>query len=215
MISRLSKILLVLCSLGASGAGFGKDVALAGVLGSKAALVVDGGAVRTLAVGQSTPDGVKLLEVSDTSAVIEVDGRRRTVVLGGGVVRVEGARSGGIVSLFADSKGHYFSSGSINGTGVRFLVDTGASMISMGVSDAQRAGIDYRRGVPGQAHTANGVARVWKVKLDKVQLGEISLTSIDALVHESELPFVLLGMTFLNRMDMQREGDRLILRKRY
>jgi aspartyl protease family protein len=75
--------------------------------------------------------------------------------------------------------------------------------------------VDYLAGEQGRAQTAAGVTQVWKVRLDRVKLGSMTLTGVDALIHENDLPFVLLGMSFLNRMDMQREGDRLILRKRY
>ncbi len=88
-------------------------------------------------------------------------------------------------------------------------------MVSLGASDARRAGVDFRRGNPVLTQTASGPARVWKVRLDGVRVGPITLHGVDGLVHENELPFVLLGMSFLNRMDMQRDGDRLVLRKRY
>jgi aspartyl protease family protein len=120
-----------------------------------------------------------------------------------------------VISLHADIRGHYFAPGNINGSPVRLLVDTGASMVSIGNSDARRAGIDFRKGEPMVSQTANGSAQVWRVKLDSVRLGDITMHGVDGVVHENDLPFVLLGMSFLKRMDMQREGDRLILRKRY
>ena len=59
------------------------------------------------------------------------------------------------------------------------------------------------------------MARVYRVKLDTVKLGDITLNNVDALVHEAEMPFVLLGMSFLNRVEMRREGTDLTLTKRY
>jgi aspartyl protease family protein len=59
------------------------------------------------------------------------------------------------------------------------------------------------------------VARVYRVKLDTVKLGDITLNNVDALVHETEMPFVLLGMSFLNRVEMNRTGTDLTLTKRY
>jgi len=193
----------------------GNDVALAGVFGSRAVLVVNGGPLRTLAVGQRTPEGVKLLDVSSDFVLVESGGRTSRIELNGSAVRIESATGDVVVSLVADSMGHHFSNGRINGAAMRFLVDTGASMVSIGLSDARRAGIDYRRGTAGQAQTASGRVAVWQVRLDTVQIGGITLRGVEGLVHENELPFVLLGMSFLNRMDMQRERERLILRKRY
>jgi aspartyl protease family protein len=88
-------------------------------------------------------------------------------------------------------------------------------MISMGVGDARRIGVDYLKGEQGFTRTANGVARVYKIRLDTVKVGDISLNGVDALVHETDLPWALLGMSFLNRVEMNRRGDNLTLVKRY
>lgn len=208
--------LLMIAFSGSGAVARAAELELVGVFGSKAVLVIDGGVPKTLAVGEQTRDGIRLLEVSSGAAVVEADGRRQRLMLGAAPLRTDRAPSGASgVSLFADSRGHHFSSGSINGASVRFLVDTGASMISIGVGDARRAGIDFRRGIPAITETASGRARVWHVRLDTVRLGDITLHGVDGLVHENDLPFVLLGMSFLSRMDMQREGDRLVLRKRF
>lgn len=197
-------------------AASGADVALVGVFRGKAVLMVDGGVPRTVAVGGRTPEGVRLLDLAGNGAVVEVDGERRRLDLGQAPVRVAPQVAGeGTLSLVADLRGHFFTQGRVNGAGVRFLVDTGASMVSMGAPDAARAGIDYRKGQRGMAQTAGGMAHVWLVRLDTVQLGTITLHGVEALVHENPLPFVLLGMSFLNRTDMERQGDRLVLRKRY
>lgn len=196
------------------------EVELAGVFGSKVVLIIDGAVPRTLAVGEQTAAGVRVVDVRNGGATVEVDGQRRQLALGAGPVRLTsgvGASEAGAttVNLHADSKGHHFTSGSINGAAMRFLVDTGASMVSMGLSDARRAGIDYLKGEPGIGQTASGPVRVWRVRLDTVRIGEVTLYGVDGLVHENDLPFVLLGMSFLSRMDMQHEGSRLILRKRF
>lgn len=203
--------------LGGTSAAVAAEVELVGLFGNKAVLSVDGGPPRTLGVGERTRDGLQLVGVSEGTATVEINGRRQKVLLGAGPVRASSAEGSGaaMVSLIADARGHHFSSGSINGASVRFLVDTGASMVSMGAADARRAGVDYRKGTPGISSTANGPARVWKVRLDSVKVGDVVLHGVDGLVHENDLPFVLLGMSFLTRMDMQREGDRLILRKRF
>lgn len=193
-----------------------RDVVLVGVFAGKAVVTVDGGTPKTLAVGELTREGVKLIDVSGENAVVEVDGKRRRVTLGQTALRAGGGESRATaVSLYPDASGHHFANGTINGASVRFLVDTGASMVSIGLADARRAGIDYRSGVPARTQTASGPAVVWRVRLDSVRIGDIALHGVDGLVHENDLPFVLLGMSFLNRMDMQRDGERLVLRKRF
>jgi aspartyl protease family protein len=76
-------------------------------------------------------------------------------------------------------------------------------------------GINYLKGQKGFSNTANGVAPVYKVKIDTVRVGDITLNNVDALVHDQDLPWVLLGMSFLNRVEMRREGGNLTLTKRY
>ena len=180
----------------------------------KAVLVVNGGKPRTLSVGERTDDGLRLLAVDQGTALLEVDGKRHTLSLGGQAY-VGGGEGPAQTHLSADARGHFLTLGSVNGVNVRFLVDTGASMVSLGAADARRAGIDFRQGRPGATMTANGVARIWMLKLDTVRVGDLTLRDVDAAVHEQDLPVALLGMSFLNRMEMQREGDTLTLKKRY
>lgn len=195
------------------------EMQLVGVFGEKAALTVDAGVVRMLSRGQTSPEGVRLISVSGDGVVVERAGVRTRLELGGAPLRLAGGEQQGEVSGFvvltSDTRGHHVTQGSINGAAVTFLVDTGASMVSIGRSDAVRAGIDYTRGQRGRAQTANGEVAVWRVKLDAVALGGMRLTNVDGLVHEHDLPFVLLGRSFLNRVEMQSSGDRLILKRRY
>jgi aspartyl protease family protein len=95
------------------------------------------------------------------------------------------------------------------------LVDTGATFISMGMADAIKANVDYQKGEPGMSMTANGAAKIWRVKLASVRVGDVLLNDVDAVVHESSLPVVLLGMSFLNRMEMKRDGPTMTLKKRF
>ncbi|MDO9600870.1 MAG: retropepsin-like aspartic protease, partial [Rhodocyclaceae bacterium] len=120
-----------------------------------------------------------------------------------------------VTTLMADARGHFVVPGSINGTPMRFLVDTGATFVSLGAADARRARIDPTKGTPGMTQTANGVVRVWRVKLASVKLGDITLLDVDASVHEQDMPVVLLGMSFLNRMEIRRDGASMTLTQRY
>ncbi|WP_242463218.1 retropepsin-like aspartic protease family protein [Rhodocyclus tenuis] len=190
------------------------DVGLAGVFPGKALLTINGGAPRTVAVGSTTAEGVRVLAVDGESATLEVDGRRRALRVGQNVA-AQRATEGEKAVLSADGQGHFLTTGLVNGRSMRFLVDTGASVVSLGAGDAARLGIDARNGQPGFANTANGQTPVRRVSLDSVRVGEITLYNVDAIVHEHDLPFALLGMSFLNRMEMQREGSTLTLKKRF
>jgi aspartyl protease family protein len=197
-----------------SSALYAQEVGLAGLLGSKAMLVVNGGQPRTVAVGQ-TVDGVKLVSIQGDQAIIEINGKKRPLRVGQHAVGSSAADAAGQVTLAADGQGHFFTNGTVNGVSVRFLVDTGATMISLGKSDAQRIGLDASQGQRGISHTANGQISVTRVRLDSVRVGDVTLHNVDALVQQNDMPIALLGMSFLNRMEMQRDGNTMTLKKRY
>lgn len=190
------------------------DVGVVGLFPGKAVLVIDGGAPTTLSVGGSA-GGVKLLGTDANTATLEVDGRRRRLAIGERAVALGQEAAGGALMLKADNEGHFLTEGTVNGASVRFLVDTGATLVSLAAGDAVRAGILYRKGEPMNVMTANGVAQVWRVKVGVLKLGDITLHNVDAAVHSSSLPIALLGMSFLNRMEMKRDGDTMTLRKRF
>ena len=192
------------------------DVKLVGLAKNTAILVIDGARPKMMRVGQTGRGGVKLLAVTADEAIVEVDGERLALRLGDQPYAPPVAADRSSVTLVSNAQGHFFTTGTINGATVRLIVDTGASMISMGPDDARRAGIDYLSGEKGYANTANGVAVVYRVQLNKVQVGDIVLHNVGGLVHSSvDLPVVLLGMSFLSRLNMQRNGDTLTLTKRY
>ncbi|HUJ86957.1 MAG TPA: TIGR02281 family clan AA aspartic protease [Burkholderiales bacterium] len=190
------------------------EVGLVGVFPGKAAvLVIDGGAPTTLRIGR-TAQGVSVVSADEAQAVIEVDGRRRTLRLGQ-YASSAGDDSRQKVTLAADSSGNFFAQGQVNGGSVRFLVDTGATMIALPESVADRLGVDYRKAPRGMMQTAAGPTLAYEVKLDEVRLGDIRLQNVDAVVVQNGLGIALLGMSFLNRVEMQREGQSMVLIRRY
>ena len=191
------------------------DVGLAGLFPGKALLTINGGSPRIVAVGVGTNEGVKVVSIEGETATLEVDGKKRILRVGQNVAAQPSGSGPAKVVLTADSAGHFLTTGNINGSSVQFIVDTGASMISLGAGDASRIGIDASKGQRGIANTANGQTVVLRVKLDTVRVGEIVLNNVDALVHQQDMPYALLGMSFLNRMEMQRDGDTMTLKKRY
>lgn len=206
---------LVLALLGASAHGTNAaDLRVVGLFPSKAVVVVDGTAPRTVAVGQKFADNITLIAVDATNAVFEIDGKRRT--LGMGQVYVASAKeSSEKVVLSAGRGGHFIADGRINGGSVRFLVDTGATSVALPAAEARRLGINYLNGARSSVQTANGAAPVFRVTLDSVAIGGITLYNIEAMVLEQGLAMPLLGMSFLTRTNMQREGETLTLIKRF
>lgn len=213
---QLRSVALLALALSASAA-HAADIAVNALFSGKAMIVVDGGKPRMLSVGQSTPEGVKLVSATSAAAVIEYKGQRQTLALGQGtrVASAPARNSSGRTTILADSRGHFFTEGSINGISVRFLVDTGATSVSLSAADARRLGITYRNGRRAYAGTANGVITVYVVRLDNVRVGDIALSNVEATVSEGAAHVALLGMSFLNRTQMSRDGDRLTLIRRY
>lgn len=209
----IRRFALVLGLVSAPVAVCATDVQLGGVIGNRGVLIINGGRPQTLAVGSKSKEGVTLISVGGDTAVIDVGGRTERVRMGEQPLSLEGG--GGEVRLFADARGHFATYGYINGVRQQFLVDTGATLVSIGAADAKRAGINYLAGAPATTMTANGPTRVWVVRLDTVRLGDMTLHGVEAAVHESSLPVGLLGMSFLNRTEMRREAGLLVLRKSY
>jgi len=194
-----------------------QSVALAGLLGSKALLVIDGGQPHSLAVGD-TYQGVKLVSLSGDQAQVEMAGKRQTLRLGGAPASVgsSGAEAGGSrIVLSADSRGHFMTQGQINGRSATMMIDTGATNVSLSVAQAQQFGLDYKKGSPMGISTANGVIAAWRIKLERLRVGDVTLYDIDAVVSDGAMPYVLLGNNFLGRFQMNRNNDQMVLDKRF
>lgn len=194
-----------------------QSVAVAGMLGSKALVVVDSTAPKAVAAGE-TYRGVKVLSIQNEQVVVEIDGRRQTMRVGDAPVSV--GRGGGDagaskVVLSAGSGGHFLTLGQINGQTVQFVVDTGATMVSMSVADAQRIGLHYKNGQVGLVSTANGVIPAWRTRLNSIRIGDVTVYDVEALVSSGAMPYVLLGNSYLGRFQMTRTNDQLVLEKRY
>ena len=201
----------LLCAGGAAA----QSVSLGGSLGDKALLMIDG-APRTLAVGQ-TFQGVKLVGVTGSEAMVEFGGQRVTLRLGQAQVNLGGTASAGTGSqivLSAGSGGHFVTQGSINGKAVSFLVDTGATHVSLSQTVAEQIGLDYRSGQRSVGNTANGQVAVYHVTLDTVRIGDVQVYNVEAAVLPAGLERVLLGNSFLTRFQMKRENDKMTLDKR-
>lgn len=211
-----ARLLGLLCAwaLGA-GAHAQPVVALAGVLGNKALLVIDRQAPRAVAAGESV-QGLRVLRVEGDSAVVEfAGGGRQTLRLGDAPASVRPRVAVEPLVLKADASGHFIHDGQINGQAMRYLVDTGASVVAIDQEMARRLGLTLDPGgANARIETANGVVRGWRVKLQSVQAGSLQLHLVDAVVTPQPLPYVLLGNSFLRAFEMRRLGNELVLQAR-
>ncbi len=188
-----------------------------GSLGAQAALLVMDGQARSVRVGQSV-HGVKLVSVEGDLATVEVAGKLRTLRLGASPGRIgngggtEGTRQ---IVLSSGPGGHFTVGGTINGHATQFLVDTGATAVSIGQSEADRLGLRYRDGRRVRAMTANGSAEAFVVMLDSLRINEVEVRNVEAIVMPSVMTHVLLGNSFLSRFQMRRDNDILSLDLRY
>jgi aspartyl protease family protein len=211
----MPRIIALLLPAFACAAAAAADVAMIGVIGDKAVvLAVDGGGPKTVKLGQ-TWQGITLIDVKGDFATVEIEGKRRTLQRGMHYRSAAASSDRQSITLSADSRGHFFSDGAINGNPTRFIVDTGATVIALPAAEARRLGLDYRKGEPALTNTAGGVVEAFRVRLDRVRLGEIELAGVEAVVIERGLDVNLLGMSFLNRVEMKREGQTMTLIRRF
>jgi aspartyl protease family protein len=202
-----------LCALAAASQA--ASVAFSGMLGDKALLIIDGQA-KGVAAG-STVQGVKLVRIDGAQATIEVNGKTQILRLGGTAVvagDTGGGGNGARIVLPVGSGGHYTGLASINGHPVPFVVDTGATMVSMGLDIATQIGLDLRNSDAGGAMTANGAVAVRTLTLPKVTVGDVTVYNVQAMVVPQPMPMVLLGNSFLSHFQMHSESSSLVLDKK-
>ena len=191
------------------------QVHLNGILGSRAALLVIDGEPRTVTVGATT-NGVRLIAIEDGRAVVEYGGRRQTLLLGAAPGRVvSNASAPRHIVMPMGPGGHFTTMGMINGMVTSFLVDTGATSVSISQIEAEKLGLRYLYGKRVVTQTANGVVPAYVIELTSIRIGEIEVRDVEAIVIPGQMNHVLLGNSFLNRFQMRRENDVMTLELRY
>ncbi len=181
-----------------------------------AVVIVVNGRQHYLKAGDTTPEGVTLVSASSKGAVIEIDGKRESVNLSRQIGASYSAPTEKIVRLSRQHNGHFFGSVRINGHSTQVLVDTGASSVVLNSRVASQIGIKYQKGIVTRVATAQGVTRGFQVNLRSVAMGDITVKNVAAIVLEGEYPLdVLLGNTFLSKVDMRVEGGVMILQSKY
>ncbi len=206
------------CGLLAAAAG-AQTVALAGRMGERALLVVDGKPL-TLSVGASAgteAGAVRLVRWAGDVAEVQHGGKLHLLRVGGSPAQLAAAPprpAAREIVLAAGPGGHFTTLGAVNGKPARFMVDTGATLVAMGRDEAQRLGVDLTHARVGVSQTANGPVPVHIVTLNSVRVGEVEITQVGAVVMPQPMPVLLLGNSFLSRFQMQRQNDELRLQLR-
>lgn len=186
------------------------------------ALFKDRAVIRTsegqvmLKTGETSEFGATLLSANPHEAQVRYKGEVYSIGLSNRVAagfKVPEVQS---VRLNEDSLGQYRMRGSINGTFVSFLVDTGASVVAMSEHQARMMNLNYRNAQRGSVQTAQGMANAYFLNLSEVTLGGITVNNVRATVIEGGFPVdVLLGMSFLNQVNMQNNNGVLVLSARH
>lgn len=163
-----------------------------------------------------TFEGVLLKSASGRGAIVEIDGNTVNLKLNqsmaGGYKKPD--RIG--TKIYPDSLGMFYVRGLINGESTNFLVDTGASFVTISGKKARSLGIDFHQGLRSTAQTAAAVVPVWQIKLDSVNVGGIVVRNVDATVIEGNQPAeVLLGNSFLSHTHIQKAGSALEINQRF
>ena len=210
----------------ASHAQLASEARLTGFMGSKALIMFNGSTPKVMAVGESA-NGVKILSIDKKQHLAEVSihGEAATLRLIGSpssfggkkplaaAAPAAGSGGPGSITIPMSGDGHFYTDGTINGMGTKFMIDTGASSIVLGESDAVRLGINYKeKGKATQMSTAGGSVPAYRVKIDSIVIGGLEEKDLDAVVG-SNMPYILLGNSFLSRVTMFRDKNAMTLEK--
>lgn len=193
----------------------GPDIRVVALFTDKAMLEI-GGTKRLLAKGQTSPEGVRLIEANPNRALLEFNGEEINLSpqtrVSTNFVQPK-AREYRIVK---DNSGHFRSQGQINGQNVSFLVDTGATSIAINEAQAQRLGINYKSAQSGRVQTAAGVIRGYAITLNQVNLGPLQVRNVPATVLEGNSGNeALMGMSFLKNLEVHQESNLMLLKQKY
>ena len=209
-------LLAIIFSLLPLSVAHAMDITVLGLFNDRAILKVDD-KQHILKSGQTSPEGIKLISADSQYAVLEIDGKQEKFSLGNHVSsHFEKPEVLGEAKIWPIN-GMYIVAGSINGHPTKFMVDTGASWIAMNSHHAKLLGIDYRiNGERGFVSTANGTVQTFIINLDRVKIGDIELQHVKAGVIEGNSPTeVLLGMSFLERVEIERKGTMMLLKRKW
>jgi len=197
-----------------------ENIIINGLFKDKVVVTIDG-KQQILKKNKLTAEGVKLIKSNSKEAIIEIDGISKIFTLDekiGNTFKTTSDDKNTIsirkrAIIKGDANGMYLTKGQINGKTVEFLVDTGATYVSMSSDLAKQLKIKYEKGNKIQLETAKGMSIAYEIKLKKVKVGDIELYNILGVVSDDMPSITLLGMSFLRKLDMKRKGKTMILEK--
>ena len=182
---------------------------------SNKALLQVGDEQKIVSKGE-TFGGVLLQSASGRGAVVVIDGQVLELDINQSIAGNFKKRERTRLTIAPDARGMYFVDGTINGQQTSFVVDTGATHVTMSGRKAKALNIDYRAGVRSHAQTAAAVVPVWQIRLSSVSIGAIKINNVSTTVIEGDHPSeVLLGNSFLNQTDMNKAGSMLEITQRH
>lgn len=206
-MTRVSAVAAMILGLAIAGWAQATTIYVMSVGHLEAQVVINGNIVRTVRIGETTPEGVRLANIENGVAVFEVDRRLFRLELG------QSTSSQTVIRMAPDSQ--FRLTAYVNRVALQAVIDTGASYVAMSAATASRLGIDYRQGRRGLSHTANGPVASYLVDLQSIQVGNIALANVACSVLESaqisESIDLLVGNSFLRHVHMERSGDTMVL----
>jgi len=208
---------VVFLLLGLQGPAFANkdfpDIRVVGLF-KDAAIIAFNDQRKLLRVG-SHYHGVQLLKANSNQATVEYQGRQYDLAMNSSApIRMGNIKTESQALLVANG-GHYAVTGSINGRMADFIVDTGATYITMDRTHAHKLGVDYSKGRSVELHTANGKASAHLINAESVMIGGIEIRNVEmAVINNLSSDKILLGMSFLNRVEMQHKNGMMMLKHR-
>jgi len=211
------KFLLIaglICSLAIS-AQAAPQVRVTGLFGGSAVLMING-KQRLLKAGKTSPEGVLLIEANNKGALIDINGQRQFLSLSKQIGSQYQKTETTEIRLASSHGGHYVTPARINNQPVRVMVDTGATSVAMNLGTARKLGINYRAGRKVSFSTANGTAQGYIVMLDSVSVGNVKVDNVEGAIMLGDSPTtILLGNSYLSRVDMSNESGVMVLKSKF
>ena len=211
---RLLLLSFLLC-LGSPGMAEELEIDVVGLFKNAAMLKIDG-KEQLLKTGNRSLEGVMLVSADSKGAVIEVNGESMNLDLSSHISASFKRPLETAVSILRNGSGQYVTRGTINGQSVRLLVDTGANIVALNSSIAASLGLDVSQGKRVNVSTASGISESRLITLDVLQVGNIKVSNVQAAVIDGNYPEdILLGMTFLQNVDISESGGVMQLKGKF
>ncbi len=195
------------------------SIIVKGLFAGRAVLEVNG-QVHLLKEGKSTPEGITLLRATSKYAQIEHNGAISKLSLnnrvGANYAALQASDEPASVQLYSQQGGHFLTPGRINNRWVKFMVDTGATSVTLNSFTATELGIDFQTAPIVGVETAKGNTQAHQVVLSSVAVGDVLLTHVQALVIVGRFPqTILLGNSYLSRVNLRIENTTMTLQAKY